>query len=134
MKTKIFIPLVLLAGFIPASALAQQPAPGATTATGAVGGAAVGAVVGGPVGAVVGGIVGASMGAAAEPPAEVRTYVMAEPAPTGRVTAEVIEGQPLAANIEVRPVPKYPQYAYAVVNNKRVIVEPKTRQVLKIYE
>ena len=34
------------------------------------------------VGAVVGGIVGASIGAAAEPPAEVRTYVMAEPAPT----------------------------------------------------
>jgi Protein of unknown function (DUF1236) len=39
-----------------------------------------------------------------------------------------------AANVDIRPVPKYPQYAYAVVNNRRIIVEPKTRQVLKIYE
>ena len=133
MKTKIVAPLVLLAGLIPASALAQtQPPPGATTTTGVVGGAAVGAVVGGPVGAVVGGIVGASIGAAAEPPAEVRTYVLQERAPSARVTTEIVEGQPLAADIEVRPVPKYPQYAYAVVNNKRVIVEPKTLQVLKI--
>ena len=133
MKTKIVASFVLLAGLLPASAQ-DAPPPGAATATGAVGGAAVGAVVGGPVGAVVGGIIGASVGAVHEPPAEVRTYVMAEPAPATRVTTEVIEGQPLAANIEVRPVPKYPQYAYAVVNNKRVIVEPKTRQVLKIYE
>ena len=127
---------------IPASALAQtvvqqpvQPAPGATTATGVVGGAAVGAVVGGPIGAAVGAVVGGTIGAAAEPPAEVRTYVMQEPAPAARVTTtQIVEGQPLAANIEVRPVPKYPQYSFAIVNNKRVIVEPKTRQVIKVYE
>ena len=51
---------------------------------------------------------------------------------SAHVAVEVVEGQPLAANVEIRPVPKYPQYA--VVNNRRIIVEPKTRQVLKIYE
>jgi hypothetical protein len=99
-----------------------------------VGGAVTGAVIGGPVGAVVGGIVGGSIGAAAEPPVEVRTYVMQEPMPPTRVQAEIAVGQPLATNVEVRPVPKYPQYGYAIVNDRRVIVEPKTRQVLQIYE
>ena len=134
MHTRLLTSAILFAALIPASALAQQPAPGATTATGAVGGAVAGAVVGGPIGAVVGGIVGASIGAAAEPPAEVRTYVMQEQVPSASVTMELVEGQPLPANIQVHPVPKYPQYAYAVVNNRRVIVEPKTRQVIKVYE
>jgi hypothetical protein len=122
---------------IPASALAQevqvqqpvQPAPGASTATGVIGGAAVGAAVGGPIGAAVGAVVGGTIGAA-----EVRTYVMQEQAPSARVTTQIVEGQPLAAEIEVRPVPKHPQYAFAIVNNKRVIVEAKTRQVVKVYE
>jgi hypothetical protein len=118
---------------VPAAAVAQTPAPGATTTTGVVGGAVTGAVVGGPVGAVVGGIVGGAIGAAAEPPAEVRTYVMQERVPSVRAETLVI-GEPLPATVEVRPVPRYPQYGYAVVNDRRVIVEPKTRQVIKVYE
>jgi hypothetical protein len=136
MQMKYLTSIALAAALLPAAAFAQDPPQGAATATGVVGGAVTGAVVGGPVGAAVGAVVGGAIGAAAEPPAEVRTFVMQEPAPTAtaRVTADIVEGQPLPASVEIRPVPKYPQYAYAVVNNRRVIVEPKTRQVLKIYE
>jgi Protein of unknown function (DUF1236) len=134
MQIKTLTSVVFVAALFPAAAVAQNPPQGTTTTTGVVGGAVTGAVVGGPVGAVVGAVVGGAIGASAEPPPEVRTYVMQEPAPTANVAVEVVEGQPLAANVEIKPVPKYPQYAYAVVNNRRVIVEPKTRQVLKIYE
>src|SRR5918999_6153582 len=121
MQIKFFAILAMFSAVVPASVFAQNPPPGRSTTTGVVGGAAVGAVVGGPVGAAVGAVLGGTIGAAAEPPAEVRTFVMQEPASTARMTTEIVEGQPLADNIEVRPVPKYPQYAYAVVNNKRVI-------------
>jgi hypothetical protein len=59
---------------------------------------------------------------------------MQERVPSARVADPIVEGQPLAPTIEVRPVPKYPQYGYAIVNDRRVIVEPKTRQVIKVYE
>lgn len=134
MQTRLLISLAAAAVLLPAAAFAQQPAPGVTTTTGVVGGAVTGAVVGGPVGAVVGAVVGGTIGVAAEPPAEVRTFVMQEPMASATVQAEIVEGQPLASNIVIKPVPKYPQYAYAVVNNRRVIVEPKTRQVIKVYQ
>ena len=122
----------LISVFTPAIALAQ--APGATTTTGVVGGAVTGAIVGGPVGAVVGGVIGGTMGAAVEPPVEVRTYVMQERAPSVRVTESIAVGQPLPTTVQARPVPQYPQYQYAIVNDRRVIVEPKTRQIIKIFE
>jgi hypothetical protein len=106
----------------------------ASTATGAVGGAAAGAVVGGPVGAVVGGTVGAAAGSAAEPPAGVRTYVMREHVPSVAVQEEVVVGQPLPRTVQIRKIPKYKDYSYAVVNNKRVIVEPRSRKVVQIIE
>ncbi len=106
----------------------------ASTATGAVGGAAAGAVVGGPVGAVVGGTVGAAVGAAAEPPAEVRTYVTRERVPSVRVTERVAVGEPLPATVELRPIPNHREYVYAVVNDQRVIVEPQSRKVIQIIE
>ena len=131
-RSKALFSFVLMSVLSPAMALAQ--APGATTTTGVVGGAVTGAIVGGPVGAVVGGIIGGTMGAAVEPPVEVRTYVMQERAPSVRVTESIAVGQPLPTTVQVRPVPQYPEYQYAIVNDRRVIVEPKTRQVLKIVE
>ena len=133
MNTKFLTATAFAIALLPAAAFAQ-PAPGAPTTTGVVGGAVTGAVVGGPIGAVVGGVIGGAIGSAAEPPVEVRTYVMQEPVPATPVRATVTVGQPLAQEVEVRAVPKYPQYGYAVVNNQRVIVEPKTRQVIKVYE
>jgi hypothetical protein len=120
---------VAIAVMAPTLALAQ-----ASTGTGAVGGAAAGAVVGGPVGAVVGGTVGAAVGAAAEPPAEVRTYVTRESAPSVRVQEKIVVGEPLPSTVVLRPVPNHADYSFAVVNERRVIVEPKTRKVIQIIE
>jgi hypothetical protein len=125
---KILMASVLAVALTPAAAYSQ-----ATTATGVVGGAAAGAVVGGPVGAVVGGVAGGAIGAAAEPPREVHTYVMEHPAPSVAVQEQVVVGQPLPGTVEIHAVPQHTQYAYAVVNNQRVVVDSKTRKVVKIY-
>lgn len=120
-----------------AAALALTPAVAfgqATTATGAVGGAAVGAVVGGPVGAVVGAGVGGTVGMAAEPPGEVITYVEREQTPSVVVQERVVVGEPLPATVTLHTVPQHTQYSYAVVNNQRVIVEPRSRKVVKIIQ
>lgn len=129
MHSKMVIGAVLFGLMAPATAFAQ-----ASTATGAVGGAAAGAVVGGPVGAVVGGAVGATMGAAAEPPAEVRTYVLEERRPSVRVREEVEVGRPLPEGVTLYQIPDHRQYRYTVVNDRRVIVDPGTRKVVYIIE
>jgi hypothetical protein len=129
MRNHLIASVFAIAVMSPTLCLAQ-----ASTATGAVGGAAAGAVVGGPVGAVVGGTVGAAVGAAAEPPVEVRTYVTRETMPSVVVQEKVVVGEPLPATVQIRTVPNYNQYSFAVVNNKRVIVEPKTRKVIQIIE
>jgi hypothetical protein len=126
MMRKMLVGAAALAVMAPGLAFAQ-----ASTATGAVGGAAVGAVVGGPVGAVVGGAVGATVGAAAEPPAEVRSYVVQERRPSVRVSEEVVVGRPLPRQVVLYNIPNS-QYEYSVVNDQRVIVEPGTRKVVYI--
>jgi len=40
----------------------------------------------------------------------------------------------LPAEVELRPVPRYTEYRYAVVNDRRVIVDPRTRKVIKIID
>lgn len=129
MKTRLLISLAAASVALPSLAFAQ-----ASTATGAVGGAAAGAVVGGPVGAVIGGTVGAVVGAAAEPPAEVVTYVQRERIPSVAIQERVVVGEPLPATVQFRTVPSHTEFGYAVVNNQRVIVEPKTRRVVKIVQ
>ena len=104
----------------------------ASTATGAVTGAVVGGVVGGPVGAAVGAGVGGTVGLAAEPPGDVVTYVQREDIPSGTVEERVVVGQPLPAAVELRTIPNHTEYRYAVVNHQRVIVEPRTRKVIKV--
>ena len=104
-----------------------------TTATGAANGAATGGEVAGPVGEVVGGTVGAAVGLGLEIPNAVITSV-----PSGRrpvtVRERVVVGEPLPAAVELRPVPSHTEYRYAVVNDRRVIVEPRTRKVIKIID
>lgn len=126
MIRKMLVGAAAIAVMAPSLAFAQ-----ASTATGAVGGAAVGVVVGGPVGAVVGGAVGATVGAAAEPPAEVRAYVVKERRPSVAVREEVVVGRPLPKQVVLYDIPNS-SYDYSVVNDQRVIVEPGTRKVLYI--
>lgn len=111
----------------PATAFAQG-----STVGGAVGGAAVGAVVGGPVGAVVGAGVGGVVGNAAEPPAEVITYVERNDIPSVTVQERIVVGEPVPASVQLRPVPQHTQFRYAYVNNSRVIVDSKSGKVVKI--
>ena len=46
----------------------------------------------------------------------------------------VVVGEPLPPTVVLRPVPNYTEYRYAVVNDRRVIVEPRTRRVVKIID
>ncbi|MFN7103507.1 MAG: DUF1236 domain-containing protein [Pseudorhizobium sp.] len=105
------------------------------TVNGAAGGAVTGAIVGGPVGAAVGGVVGAIAGTAiAPPPREVITYVEQQPVPTTPmvVEQEIVIGKPVPETVVLTTVPQAPTYAYAVVNERRVIVDPQTRVVVEV--
>lgn len=105
--------------------------------TGAAGGAVTGAVVGGPIGAAVGGVAGAIVGGTIDPPPrEVVTYVQQQPAPARTVVVQqpIAVGRVVPADVEVVPVPDHPTYGYAIVNNERVIVQPKTRKVVQIIQ
>jgi Protein of unknown function (DUF1236) len=113
---------------VPSLAIAQEG-----TVTGAAGGAAAGAVIGGPVGAVIGGVGGAVVGTIlAPPPAEVRSYVVQEEIPSVAVQEEIVVGEALPEVVEIRRVPQYDSYGYAVVNEQRVIVDPRSRKVIEV--
>lgn len=129
MRIRFLVTLLAAAALAPAAALAQG-----NTVGGAVGGAIVGGVVGGPVGAAVGAGVGGTVGAATEPPRGVVTYVERENVPSVTVRERVVVGEPLPATVELHTIPEYKEYRYAVVNNQRVIVEPRTRKVIKVIE
>ena len=127
---KIMIGAAVSATLMSGAAFAQS-----STVNGAAGGAITGAIVGGPVGAAVGGVTGAIVGTAIDPPPQkVVTYVREAPAPSARVVVKekIVVGQPLPETVVVTPVPDSPKYAYAVVNDERIIVEPSSRKVIQV--
>ena len=125
----------LAVALIGASLLASSAAfAQSTTATGAANGARAGGEVAGPLGEIVGGTVGAAVGAGLEIPNAVVTSVQRENAPSVVVRERVVVGEPLSPEVELRPVPRYSEYRYAVVNDRRVIVEPRTRRVVRIID
>jgi hypothetical protein len=119
---------------LPVAAQAQSGvAAGATT--GAVGGA----IIGGPVGAVVGGVGGAVVGGitdATRP--QFRTYVIEQRVPSYTYAEPVVVGAELPEQgITYYEVPAQygaTQYRYTVVNNRTVLVEPRTRRVVQVIE
>src|SRR5579864_2619061 len=127
MKNQVTASLIVASMLVSGAAFAQS-----TTATGAVNGARTGGEVGGPVGEIVGGTVGAAVGAAVEIPNAVITSIQGERVPSVTVRERVVVGEPLPPTVELRPVPRYTEYRYAVVNDRRVIVDPRTRRVIKI--
>ncbi|GES41280.1 uncharacterized protein DUF1236 [Rhizobium sp. ERR 922] len=132
MRTRLIVSAVAAFGLLAGSALAQS-----STVTGAAGGAATGAVVGGPVGAAVGGVAGAIAGTAIDPPPQkVITYVQEQPLPPTEtvVQDQIVVGRTLPETVAITPVPDNPTYGYAVVNHERVIVQPKTRKIVRIVE
>ncbi|HMJ43182.1 MAG TPA: DUF1236 domain-containing protein [Pseudolabrys sp.] len=129
MRTRLFITVAAATILAPSICFAQ-----ASTTTGVVGGAAAGAVVGGPVGAVVGGVVGGTVGAAAEPPREVYTYVERERIPSVAVQERIVVGEPLPQTVQVRRVPQHDEWGYAVINDRRVIIDNRSRKVVKVID
>ena len=129
MKTKILILSAAVFGMMSTAALAEDGA-----ITGAAGGAVTGAIVGGPVGAAVGGVVGLAAGAAIDaPPQRVVTYVEQQPLPQSVIIEQpLVVGKPIPRDVVLMPIPEDNRYAYAVVNNQRVIVDPRTHTVVQI--
>jgi hypothetical protein len=125
MKT-LRIAVLAAAVAVPPLAFAQDqqtnPPPPVGGVGGALGGAAVGGVVGGPVGAVVGAGVGAIVGSSLPPQPSV-TY-----------TQPVVVGQALPENVTVYPVPQSQQYDYTIINNHRVIIDPRTRRIVRVVD
>ncbi|MDX3928736.1 MAG: DUF1236 domain-containing protein [Shinella sp.] len=67
-------------------------------------------------------------------PGEVRTYVLEQSVPSVRYEQEVLVGEPLPEAVEVYPVEGHDDYAYTIVNERRVIVNPQTRTVIQVLE
>ena len=104
-----------------------------TTVEGAQNGARAGGQVLGPVGEIVGGTVGAAVGAGLEIPNAVLGSIPRDE-PSVVVRERVVVGEPLPPAVELRTVPSHTEYRYAIVNDRRVIVEPRTRRVIKIID
>jgi len=67
-----------------------------------------------------------------------RRYVVAQRRPSVRLQESVDVGYTLPPRVALYPVPPdvgmSTSYDYAVVNNRRVLVEPATRRVVYVYE
>jgi len=135
--------LITALAIAPAAAFAQSNSGAAGgAASGAATGAVGGAIVGGPAGAAVGAVGGAAAGAivggiAADQRPAFRTYVTEQKVPSVTYKEQVVVGATLPDTITYREVPaKYgkTEYRYTVVNNKTVLVEPKTRKIVQIIE
>jgi hypothetical protein len=120
--------------FLPLAAQAQSGA-----ATGAATGAVGGAIVGGPVGAVIGGVGGAVVGGIADDQRpRFREYTVRERRQSFRYDNDVRVGVELpASGVEYYEVPAeygVKQYRYTVVNDRTVLVDPRTRRIVQIIE
>ena len=128
-----------------ATAQAQGTIPGA--ASGARSGAETGAAVGGPVGGAVGGVVGGAVGAATgtvggilgvDTRPRFRSYVETQRRPSYRYSDEVRVGAVLpSSGVTYYEVPAeygVREYRYTVVNNRTVLVEPRTRRIVEIID
>ena len=125
--------------FSVASGLAVAQSPGGAAA-GAVGGAAVGGAVGGPVGAAAGAATGAAVGGLTGPNRtrfrdyairehRAHSYRYSEPLRAGAVLPEAgVTYYDVPAEYGVR------DYRYTIVNERPVLVEPRTRRVIEVIE
>jgi len=81
-------------------------------------------------------VVGAVAGGAIDPPPrEVVTYVQEQPMQQSVVVEDPISvGRAVPETVVLTPVPQNPNYAYTVVNQQRVIVEPRSRKVVQVIQ
>lgn len=121
MRKQVFAGVVTAVALWPAVTLAQSPA---------AEGYREGYRDAGPVG----GIVGGAIGTAVELPGDVLGFVTGHPRPYERYEGRIVVGEPLPPRVHVYVIPDHRQYAYAYVNDERVIVDPRTRRVIRIVE
>ncbi len=69
-----------------------------------------------------------------EMPREVRTYVMEQDMQSVPYEGDVLVGRVLPQDVEVHVVDGYGDYAYTVVNKRRVVVDPQTREVIQVLD
>ena len=69
-----------------------------------------------------------------EMPTQVRTYVMQQEVPSVSYSGDVLVGRVLPQEVETHVVDGYGDYAYTVVNERRVIVDPQTREVIQVLD
>jgi Protein of unknown function (DUF1236) len=128
MNNRLAVSLIAASLLTSSAAFAQS-----TTVQGANEGARAGGAVAGPVGEAVGGTVGAAVGLGLEIPNAVFSAVpRGEPSVT--IRERIVVGEPLPETVVLRPVPSHAEYRYAVVNDRRVIVEPRTRKIIKVID
>ena len=139
MKTRLLMPIALLATLaLPVAVEAQG------TLRGAEEGAAAGGNAAGPLGAIVGGAVGAATGTVGgilgvDDRPRFREYVVREGRPSYTYQGDIRTGVVLPeVGVEYYDVP--PQYRvpagyrYTVVNGRPVLIESRTRRIVEIYE
>ena len=67
-------------------------------------------------------------------PGEVRTYVLEQKTPSVTFEGDLAVGTALPETVEIHTIPDQPEYGYVIVNDKRVLVNPKTRTVVEIVQ
>ena len=67
-------------------------------------------------------------------PGEVRTYIMEHEVPSVAYEGEVVVGSTLPETMDIHQVEGYNDYAYTVVNERRVVVNPQTRTIIQVLE
>ena len=68
-------------------------------------------------------------------PGEVDTYVTEQPFDDSVTYDEDFAvGDTVPDDVVVQTVPEHDDYSYAIVKRQRVIVEPRTRKVIKVYQ
>ncbi len=138
MTNKILMSLAMLATVaMPIAAQAEG------TVRGAQEGAAEGGRAAGPIGAIVGGTVGAATGTVGgilgiDTRPRFREYVVRERRPSYVYRDEVRVGTVLPESgvtyYEVPAEYNAPGYRYTIVNDRPVLVEPRTRRIVEIVE
>jgi hypothetical protein len=67
-------------------------------------------------------------------PGEVRTYVMEQQVPSVVYEGDVLIGKVIPDTVEIHTIDGRDDYAYTIVNERRVILDPQTRTVVQVLE
>ncbi|WP_429810100.1 DUF1236 domain-containing protein [Ensifer sp. B1-9] len=66
-------------------------------------------------------------------PGEVKTYVLEQSSPSVVYQGDLVVGTRLPDTVEVHTIPNQPAYGYVVLNDRRVLINPQTREVIEVW-